>query len=457
MKILLVQPALSPSTIGEDEINIFEPLALEYIAAGVSNKHDVRLLDLRLENNLQGTLRDFSPDVVGITAYTVHVNTVKRLFQEIKESNTNILTVVGGHHATVAPQDFIHPSIDLIVLGEGVFVFKEIIARHEKGKGFDGIPGTAFAIGGNLISTNNNNDPVDLDTFPFPDRSIKAKYIKKYGASWMKPVTLIRTSKGCPYRCKFCASWKFTGGRYLTRKPETVVEELTSIKEKYIFFADDESLVDAARMKTLAEMIKDARIHKRYILFGRSDTITRNAELIKIWRDIGLERVFVGLEFFRDADLEYIGQGTTISDNYKAVQLLRRLGIQIVASFIVRPEFAIADFAALRQYCRKLDLYHAIFYVMTPLPGTDLYSDVENLLITHNYDYFDSKHTVLPTTLPLKDFYEEYSKLLRQAIPRRKSMNHWIRLQSKEIPRLFLRFHRTTNRLRKAYMDHEEE
>jgi radical SAM superfamily enzyme YgiQ (UPF0313 family) len=247
MKILLIEPAKAPRTIGGEDIFLYEPLALEYLAAGVSQDHDVRILDLRLEEDWRTVSERLSPDVVGITSYTVHVNTVRRLFAQIKEWNPQVLTVVGGHHATVAPEDFVSPDIDLIVMGEGVFVFKEIVARFERGEGFDDLPGVAFARNGALIKT----EPLpvhDLDLFPFPDRHLTTQYRPRYFSEWMKPLASLRTSKGCPYRCKFCALWKLAGGRYLKRQPEKVVEELTSLDEEFVFFADDESLVDAPRL-----------------------------------------------------------------------------------------------------------------------------------------------------------------------------------------------------------------
>ena len=144
MKILLIEPAKAPVSMAGEDVFIFEPLALEYVAAGVIEDHDVRIIDLRLDKNLQELLENFSPDIVGITAYTVHVNTVRNLFDRIKKWNSKILTVVGGHHATVAPEDFNQSSIDLIVLGEGVSTFKQLVDRHEKGNDFEGIPGIAY-------------------------------------------------------------------------------------------------------------------------------------------------------------------------------------------------------------------------------------------------------------------------------------------------------------------------
>src|SRR5512140_2722245 len=77
MRILLVQPPKAPATIGGEDVFIYEPLALEYLAAAVAANHDVRILDLRLHENLQDVLQQYRPDLVGITAYTVHVNVAR--------------------------------------------------------------------------------------------------------------------------------------------------------------------------------------------------------------------------------------------------------------------------------------------------------------------------------------------------------------------------------------------
>ena len=454
MKVLLIEPPKSSVSIGGEDVFIFEPLALEYLGAGVASDHDVRILDMRLEKDLQSVLEGFQPDVVGITSYTVHVNTVHNLCDGIKKWNPEVLTVVGGHHATVMPNDFDSPSVDVVVIGEGVFTFRELVNRFEQRRSFDGIAGVAFRKNDNYV----RSDPVpvaDLDVFPFPDRSLTAKYRSQYYSEWMKPLASIRTSKGCPHRCNFCALWKIAGGRYLKREPEKIVEELAGIAEPFVFFADDESLVDVPRMKTLARLIKERGIEKQYFLYGRSDTIAKNPELLELWKDIGLSRVFVGLESFKDEDLEYVKKRSTVSDNDKAVAILHDLGIQLYASFILRPEFRKDDFAALRRYCRKLQLNFASFAVLTPLPGTDLYEDVKDQLLTHDYDFFDFIHTVMPTQLPLKEFYEEYCRLYKKAISPRKGLAFLAQYPWKEIPSILAKTMWWYKRLTMTYLDYE--
>ena len=453
MRILLIEPAKSPLTMGGEDIFLFEPLALEYLAAGVGSEHEVRILDQRIDDTVDETLEEFAPDIVGITGYTVHVNVVKRLTERAKRWNPEVLTVVGGHHATVAPTDFDTPEIDIVVVGEGVERFRQIVQRAGAGEGFDGIPGVLSGIekGSNPGGTNQQGA---LDDLPFPDRSLTARYRHAYYSEYMQPLASIRTSRGCPFRCNFCALWKIAGGKYLTRAPEKILEELAGIDEEYVFFADDESLVDAARMKELALLIKASGIRKKYFLYGRSDTISKHPDLLELWRDVGLERVFVGLEFFRDSDLERINKGSTAKHNEEAVRVLQDLGIDIYASFIVHPEFSEEDFAEFRRYCHSIDLSFASFAVLTPLPGTDFYDEVKDRLLTHEPEFFDFIHTVLPTSLPLEEFYRQYYRLCTRAIPLKNAVSFLLKYPLRDLPSNLAKARRWYRRLRRLPVDY---
>ena len=454
MRVLLIQPRTPAGAIAGDDWFIFEPLALEYVASGVKSDADVRILDMRFDADLTSTLEAFDPEIVGITAYTVHVNTVKRLFELVKRWKPQTLTVVGGHHATVAPDDFSSPSIDLIVVGEGVVQFREIVRRKGSGAGFAGIPGVVVSGNRPPIPYDAAPEP-DLDSLPLPARGLTAEYRPRYFCDWLKPLASIRTSKGCPYRCRFCSLWKLTCGKYLKRDPQNVVKELATIDEETVFFADDESLIDADRMKALAMLISDAGIEKKYFLYGRSDTIARNPGLLEAWANIGLVRVFVGLEFFRDEDLKYVGKKSTTSDNEAAVNILHELDLDIYASLVVRPEFQKNDFRELRAYCRSLKLDYPSFAVLTPLPGTDLYDEVKNDLISRDYDHFDFIHTQLPTHSTLREFYKHYSWLINTVLTPRQKISFLRRFPTSELVPMLRRSIRIQKRVRNAWKDYQ--
>jgi hopanoid C-3 methylase len=454
MKILLIEPPKPRISLGGEDIHIFESLALEYIAAGVP-EHNVRILDLRIENNLQSILNDFSPDIVGITSYTIHVNTVKNLLKVIKNWNPEVLTVVGGHHATVMPEDFLVPEINVVVLGEGVFTFRKIVERFQEGKGFEGIQGIAFRKDDKIIKSDLVLEK-DIDKFPLPNRDLTSKYRKHYFSEWMKPLASIITSKGCPYRCSFCALWRLTGGLYLKRKPEKIVEELSQIEEEYIFFADDESLLDVKRMKTLARMIKDAGIKKKYFLYGRSDTISNNPELLEEWKDIGLERIFIGLEFFRDCDLQYINKKSTLDNNRRAVKVIQDLDISVYASFIVRPEYTKNDLSEYCRYMQSLSLDYIGLTVLTPFPGTEYYEEVKHQLLTKNYDYYDLIHTILPTKLPVKKFYKEYIRLVNKSIAPKRKFSILKKYRLRELLPAIAIWMKWMKRIKKIHFDYDK-
>ena len=207
-------------------------------------------------------------------------------------------------------------------------------------------------------------------------------------------------------------------------------------------------------MRRLAELIKAAGIKKRYFLYGRSDTIARSPDLLAIWREIGLERVFVGLEFCTDEDLQFINKGSTTSDNERAVKILHDLDIELYASFICG-RVTRQDFAFFRQYCRGLGLSFPTFAVLTPLPGTDFYEEVKDRLITHDYDFFDFIHTLLPTDLPLNEFYEEYYQLSTKAASPWKQLATVPKYRLQDLLALRAKGNRFYSRLRSAYLDYQ--
>jgi hypothetical protein len=93
---------------------------------------------------------------------------------------------------------------------------------------------------------------------------------------------------------------------------------------------------------------------------------------------------------------------------------------------------------------------------LTPLPGTDLYQEVSDQLITHDYDYFDFIHTLLPTALPLKEFYAEYRGLYARALGLKEQLAWMRRFPLKEMPRLLLRGYRFYKQLKTAYLDYDD-
>ncbi len=415
MKVLLVQPpSHDPMT---DQLFLFEPLALEYLGAGLKQDgHRVRLLDARLEPDIEGVFREFQPEVVGLTGFTSHVNIVKGIAARLKGISPELLVIVGGHHATVRPADFNEPHIDMVVIGEGVFTLREIVRALENRSGIREIRGLAVPCPDGMLYTE-PRPYTDLNLLPLPDRTLTASYRQHYFSEWFKPLASVRTSLGCTARCSFCALWGITEGKYLRRVPESVVEELASLAEKNIFFCDDESMCDVKRMDRLADLIRGAGIRKNYFLYSRVDTIVKHPELFAKWARIGLAQVFVGMEDFSDKRLKAMNKEVTTAQQEQAVKILDDLGVMMYASYMVDPAYTGEDFRSMLAHVRRLKHRYATFTVMTPLPGTELHAARENELLSRRPEMYDMLHALLPTTLPLEEFYHEMANLWTNAVP----------------------------------------
>ena len=131
-------------------------------------------------------------------------------------------------------------------------------------------------------------------------------------------------------------------------------------------------------MRKLADCIKNSGIRKDYFIYGRSDSIVKNPDVIEKWKEIGLDYVFIGFEFTNDTDLDEFNKKASFSIHQKAIKILQSLDIDIMASFIVKPEFTEVDFNRMRDSILSLELLTLNIVVLTPLPGSELYEEMKN-------------------------------------------------------------------------------
>ncbi|MDZ4185114.1 MAG: radical SAM protein [Desulfuromonadales bacterium] len=455
MRIFLIQPPCCDPLM--DQIYLFEPLALEYLGAGLkADGHQIELFDARLDPDLDTAFQRFRPQLVGLTGFTSHLNINLALARRLKKLDPELTVVVGGHHATVRPDDFNDPAINVIVRGEGVVALRAIVNALEADTPLAVIPGLAIpAPDGLLLTPERPYTP--LDELPLPDRSLTAAYRDRYFSEWFQPLASIRTSLGCTARCNFCALWAITDGKYLRRDPARVIEELQLISEPHVFFCDDESMCDAGRMDDLADRIAAAGIRKTYFLYARVDTIVRHPQLFAKWAKIGLKQVFVGMEDFSDARLAAMGKGTTIAEQAEAVRILKDLGVMTYASFMVDPDYSREDFAGLLAHIHRLKLTSATFTVMTPLPGTALHRQVADRLLSQRPELFDMLHALIPTRLPLPVFYDELAKLYEKAIPLHRVLPTLFKFGWRNLGVRLRLFGLFLAKVRRAHLDYDKE
>jgi len=427
--ILLVKPHISILVAKrlQDFLHL-EPLELEIVAGGIPDEDSVSICDLSLERKpvkaFIKQLKEKKPDIIGFTGYSSQASIVKELAHIAKTYNPSVVVAVGGIHATIAPSDYSGDDIDLIVRGEGGTAFREIVKRFKEKK--------PLAFGQAVLSSKAPDFDMkasapppkfpDLNDIPRPRRDLvkRSRYFSVWSSSSEKKmatifprIATIRTSYGCAFSCSFCVVPHVMGSKYLQRTPEDVVDEIEAIQEDHIYFVDDETFLNPKRMTKIAELLRQRGIKKEYVSWARSDTIVKNPELFRLWREVGLEIVYVGLEAMDDSRLDTYNKKTTVENNQKAILFLQETGITLHASFMIDPGFSVNDFKLLEKKITNIGPAEISFTVFSPSPGTELWSKNKDKYICNPYLFYDCFHSILPTKLELKEFYYYFAQLHR--------------------------------------------
>jgi radical SAM superfamily enzyme YgiQ (UPF0313 family) len=418
VRVLLVWPNSRNEVLGWGDLGaIAEPLALEYLAAGLRRDgHDVTVLDLRLHPRaLPKAVQALAPDMVGVTAFSMHVLTALAICAQVKALRSECQTVAGGHHATFLPEDFFEPQVDFVVQGEGVEPLRVLANALAHSRAGHAIPGVWARVEGQFVR---GGPPRALspDALPLPDRSVTASDRHAYFIDWMKPVALIRTTVGCPYRCSFCSLWKVMDGKYLIREIAGVVDEMATIREEFVFLVDDEAFIHGPRMAALAEALRVAGLRKRYFAYCRMDSLLRHRDVLAAWRAIGLERLFVGVDAITKKDLTEYNKRLELSQIEAGFEVARDLDIEIFAQFVVNTDYTRRDFQRLVRFIEHHRIRYPSFTVLTPSPGTELLATFDSIVERQsngrpNWDLFDCQNAVTRTTLSKEEFRREYQNL----------------------------------------------
>ncbi len=414
MRILLIYPDTDPMSITPSKLMNIEPLGLEYVAGALSG-HDVSILDMKSENNWNGTLAEFQPDIVGMTGTVIHTGRILTVLSRAKLLNPSVITVVGGTHATLVPMDFDHPAVDVVMPGQGVDAIREVVECVETDRPLSSVSGIYVRGPQGLRFTGCRKPLQNLDALPMPRRDLTARYRSGYFHLLWKPTALIVTSVGCPHGCNFCPCPVLTGRRVLRRSPHLVVEELKQITEPYIYAGDDNIFFDYRHAMTLCEEIRAARLHKQFYVLSRVDEIVKHPDLVEQWADIGLKKVFLGLESFSDDDLRSLSKSGSVARNNRALEILHANKVDPLGAFIIQPTYTQEDFDNLLRYMDRMKIFYNEFTILTPFPGTEFYERVKEEITCDDRRVFDLAHAVLPTTLPLNEFYSLYRRLYRRA------------------------------------------
>ena len=215
MRVLLIEPPISPFDVPTKVVAMPPPYHLEVLAGGLVANHDVHILDMRIDEDLDTELSRFRPDVVGCSCVAANSHLAKQVLKKVKEFAPNIVTVVGGHHPSLMPEDCNEPFIDVVVIGEGEETLYEIVRACEFNRQWREIPGIAYRPENGGFRVNRDRELMDLDRLPVPARGLTRHHRERrlyFRVNW-RPIDCTISSRGCPNRCTFCGLWKINRGK----------------------------------------------------------------------------------------------------------------------------------------------------------------------------------------------------------------------------------------------------
>jgi hopanoid C-3 methylase HpnR len=406
MKILSVHPSALLYT------KIFlrlEPLGIELIAAELQRAgHEVRLLDLQVERHADffRQINEWRPDVVAFSCnYLANIPELIDLAKATRSLRPETFIFVGGHSASFVAADLLEHAagaVDCVLKGEG-----EAAAARLVDAACSRLPLELLDVPGVISRAGAGPPPQfvrDLDNLR-PARDL-LRHRRKYFIGVLDPCASIEFSRGCPWDCSFCSAWTFYGRSYRIKSPEAAADELASIQESGIFIVDDVAFIQAEQGMAIGEAIARRGIKKHYYLETRGDVLLRNKNVFRFWKSLGLQYMFLGVEAIDEDGLKKYRKRVTLSNNFEALELARSLGIMVAINLIADPDWDRSQFEVIRQWCLEIPEIVNIS-VNTPYPGTESWLTESRRLTTRDYRLFDIQHAVLPTRLPLPDFYSE--------------------------------------------------
>lgn len=418
MRVLLVRSIAPNERFGLGPFFRIESLGLEYIGAALEAAgHTVGFVDLRF-SDLARALSKFQPSLVGVAAaHTLDTSEALATAGRVKELCPGAFTLLGGHAAAVYPQPFFEPAVDAVCCEDGEQVVVDLVCALERGGPLGECAGLWLRREDRFVRTAVSPERVSLDRVPLPARHLVAPYRNQFLCLNQRPVYLVETTRGCPYRCSFCSIWRHVDRSYRCRGIEPVCADLASVGP-HVFFADDLFFYPKRRSLELARALLARGIKKKWILVQtRTDLVARNPELLAEWRPLADSfDMFFGFESPTDQGLTGYSKDSGIDETREAIAVCRRLGFGVTGNFIVDPNWVEDDFRRLWDFIEQNRISRAGFTIMTPLPGTPLFDELRGRMIETDWARFDMNHILWEPRLGRARFFELYAECWRRTV-----------------------------------------
>lgn len=401
-KVMLVYPPSRLYQRGEDRSqgNVADSTAttiracndLGY-AAAVLKQHgyNVYLRDFQTEgDDLAFFMQEFTaygPDVIFMSITNATIFEDLAVVDKLKAHNENLVVVLKGALFYQPAREMIRQlplrSVDYLIGGEAEFIIAKLLKAHFFNKQ------EIFNIGGILHKqkglwqqTDFSSLEADLDSLPFPDRSLmnNALYVRPDTG---EPQATIATSRGCRANCIYCLTPIISGTKLRLRSPENIFAELEEcflkFKIRNFFFKSDTFTLNHSWVSEVCDKIINSELHGKISWVANSRTRPLSRETLAIMKEAGCWLVAFGFESGSEETLEKIKKGATVGDNLRAAQYARELGLKIFGFYLVG--FPWEEKSHLRETERLIYRINADFlelHIAIPYYGTELYELARN-------------------------------------------------------------------------------
>lgn len=382
VEVVLFSPPLSDA-YGKLDIKQIDygnpPMGIAYISSYLKkNNHSVKVIDLNLFKypfeEVRKIIKKEKPKFAGISYMTPSLEQVKKIAQVVKDVDKNIQVVVGGPHpSALLKQATAINEIDIAVYGEGEETMLDLLEKRDINK----IKGLVYKKGKKIMIHPPRQPITNLDILPFPD--YEGLNINKtclnYGSAFFPHRVGIITSRGCPYKCTFCAE-RIVHSKVRIRSVKNIVDEINYLYTKYKikrfeFYDELFTLYRDRAIKICKEIIK-RKLHIKWIINSRVDNV--DEDLLKIMKSAGCYYIIYGIESGNQKILDMIKKEISISQIKNAIKITKKAGLKSYGLFLIGLPYE--NDATIREtinFAKELPLDYATFNLLIPLPGTKIF------------------------------------------------------------------------------------
>lgn len=422
MKILIIQPPVAEKNITSF---MYPPMGLISLAATVRQAghivaiHDCNLYAQSFDQALT-KIRETKPDLVGITAMTVNISHGLELAKRVKKVNPKIITVVGGVHATVAPEHVLgDKNVDFIVIAEGEISFNNLLSALGKNGDLKKVKGIGYKIGARKFF--NERQPLIEDISKLPIPAYDLLEFNKYRAPYTArhPFMSMIRSRGCPYLCTFCGVQSVFAHKYRCQTPQRSIQEIRYLVENFgvkeLAFKDSEFTLDKGNVEELCDLLVSAKFDLTWNCNGRVNNVS--LKMLRKMKKAGCVSITYGVESGDQRILDNLKKGITPDQVREAIKITKEAGLKTVTNFMIgNPGDTKETLEKTIKFAVELDTDYTYFGFTTPFPGTELREQAikNDWLLRKELDAVKYEDiTMNATSLPTEELKEYLNKAYR--------------------------------------------